>query len=418
MEDQGLILMTNPNHMPNDVFCLAPFYNIFYKGDNDSIYLAPCCESRNMPKSFSSFEEYWSSNILKEIKETMIANKPHAICNRCVSIEKSGSFSARKHYKNILNDLVKSNNLSDIININNIKSPIAVDYRGNNLCNFKCRMCHPSNSSEIAKEIFKNQKYEDINIGLNRDNFLYSKTKKPNDFFKSLPLNKIYRLKFLGGEPLIQDDLYEIIKYIEQVNCFENIILNITTNGSIMPEKFLKHIDKFKKVIIRISLDGVGDTFEYIRSNGKWNTILKNINLLLNAVSNPKKVSLGYNFVIQFYNAFNIDDIIQFCLSEEHNRLIHDNNFFFSNVEQDWLSLSQLYNDDYETVLSKVINFEEKYPEKKYISQLKNVIIYDNSRIKNDKEKLYRYLQEYTKVLDGIRNTKLICLDERYKKYE
>ena len=51
-------------------------------------------------------------------------------------------------------------------------------------------------------------------------------------------------------------------------------------------EDFYNLVAQFKKVRLMMSIDGTGDTFDYIRYPGKWKQIDKNIHKLIDFVNN------------------------------------------------------------------------------------------------------------------------------------
>ena len=72
---------------------------------------------------------------------------------------------------------------------------------------------------------------------------------------------------------------------------------------------------------ITISLDGVGQTYEYIRTNANWLQVKSNIIELLEERHNSKSLQIGFSFIIQMYSIFNIIYVLNFC------KKIKDNNY-------------------------------------------------------------------------------------------
>lgn len=409
--------MENRNQ-PSDIFCLAPFFNAFYKGNQTSMKIAPCCESRNVDESFKSFNEYWESEYLKNIRQKMFNNEPHEICSRCVSLENAGGYSGRKNYNLLYSNIkkeIKSELHFSIEKGNDFNEVLVFDYRGNNLCNLKCRMCHPSSSSEIAKEmsIYTNE-YDEFDLG-DYHQYLFNKNKPFNDFIDSVPMNNVFRVKILGGEPLIQEDFYYVLNKIIKNGSSNKTILSLTTNGTSFPKKFFDLTKEFKKVHIRISLDGTGDIHNYIRSKGNWGTIIKNLSILKdNKLDNFR---IGFSYVLQLYNIFNIIDILEFIKLHNNNK-IWEMGHFFSPIEQDWLSTRILFDSDREIIINQLENYKNK---DLYMTSIINEILtiinnYDLNRTV-DIDNLRNKFKKYTLMQDKIRKTNLVKINENFRKY-
>ncbi len=105
-------------------------------------------------------------------------------------------------------------------------------------------------------------------------------------FFKKddLPLYKIRymfdklaragttHLSLNGGEPLLRDDIGEIIKYAKKLK----MSVGVTTNGSFVPAK----INEIKDVdFLGLSLDGPREMHDFLRGEGQFEQIMKAIDI-------------------------------------------------------------------------------------------------------------------------------------------
>ena len=80
------------------VFCVAPFVNLWYRNSGGHYTMRPCCETRTdgfywkekneETSKQNMFEMYWNSEYIKDIRNSMMENKPHKICTDCINIEK------------------------------------------------------------------------------------------------------------------------------------------------------------------------------------------------------------------------------------------------------------------------------------------------------------------------------------------
>lgn len=402
----------------NSPFCVAPFINFYYKGDGANTKILPCCEGRsNVNDNLENFEYWWKGDFFKEIRHVMLQNKSHDICTRCLQVEETGGYHARNFYKKILNSWEKDNNVKleyDVENGNQFEMPISYDYRGSNLCNLKCRMCHPSSSSEIAKEISKNKEtYNNLDYFANHHQ-LYDDNAF-DDFAETLPTKYVTRFKLLGGEPLIQKDVYKILDNLLESNNQDATIV-ITTNGTTIPPKFIKYIDKFKNLNMRISLDGIGDTHEYIRSNANWKKIEENCRYFAELSQKYDNLIVGFSFVVQAYNIFQIPEIIKFC-DQWKNEYPRWRETFFSPVEQNWLSSAVLDNSDVNDIINQIYNIKSSIIDNKLIDNVIEIIeMFDKNRDMKNPEDLNKFVK-YTRLQDDIRNTNIISVNSKFERY-
>jgi MoaA/NifB/PqqE/SkfB family radical SAM enzyme len=206
-------------------------------------------------------------------------------------------------------------------------SPVYLDLRLGNLCNFRCRMCNPYNSSSIAKEHFdlweRDEKYKEIyqsEYGGNpthlKDQATWFESDMLWDQVEALipSLKKVY---MTGGEPtLIENNYYFMEKCIEMGR--KDIVLFFNTNCSNLTDKFLNILSKFDKVSINASVDGFGKLNDYIRYPSHWEKISANFEKL----AQLPNIDLGMSPVVQVYNVFDIDKIIDYVfeVNKKYNR--------------------------------------------------------------------------------------------------
>jgi sulfatase maturation enzyme AslB (radical SAM superfamily) len=194
----------------------------------------------------------------------------------------------------------------------------------NNLCNLKCRMCNPLDSTswkdwDQVTEFYK--KEDNILIPIveslvtkpgqyigpfdNSDNWWSS-------FEKLLPFFR--RVEFAGGEPLMDPYHYKILDKLAEYG--DNIELKYATNGTTLGIKGGRTIHdywpKFRSVAVNVSIDGVHDVYEYIRGNGKFSVIEENIKVFK---SFPNVSRVVGAFTVQANNIMQIDKVIDYFIN-------------------------------------------------------------------------------------------------------
>jgi hypothetical protein len=120
---------------------------------------------------------------------------------------------------------------------------------------------------------------------------------------------KVRRLIFQGGEPLLIPEVQQILDYLVERGAASSVEIELTSNMTILPDRFLETLRHFRAVDGGCSIDGIGSDFEYIRYPAIWSEVEANIRRM-GALPN---VSLIFNVAVQAYNLMNITDLFRYC---------------------------------------------------------------------------------------------------------
>jgi sulfatase maturation enzyme AslB (radical SAM superfamily) len=124
----------------------------------------------------------------------------------------------------------------------------------------------------------------------------------------------------IGGEPLVIDFHDTILEKIISLGMASQVSVRISTNLQSDIERKLELYSHFKKIDLSISVDGSGETYEYIRWPGKWQKIINNINTLKKHNETHKNITYSFTTVVQNLNVDNLCDFIveikDFAMSE------------------------------------------------------------------------------------------------------
>lgn len=117
------------------------------------------------------------------------------------------------------------------------------------------------------------------------------------------------RLYMTGGEPFIIKRVWEIVDFLIDNGAASHIDLEISTNCTRVEPVFLEKLKRFHDVSVYLSLDSIGDNYEYIRYPARWETIDRNVRRLvqesgLRCLASP---------VVQIYNILNLVDLFRYC---------------------------------------------------------------------------------------------------------
>jgi organic radical activating enzyme len=161
--------------------------------------------------------------------------------------------------------------------------PISFDYRISNLCNFKCRMCGDLLSSQWEAErkiLGVDEKREPFYSKVNQDKFKKFKEEVSEiELWSAVKDGSIEEIYWVGGEPLMWDIHWDVMKYLVDNGQSKNVTIRYNTNLSRISFKGQNLYDLlpyFKDVQVCASIDGTEEVVEYVRHGIKWNSWLDN----------------------------------------------------------------------------------------------------------------------------------------------
>lgn len=238
----------------------------------------PCCHfGEHIP--IEKYEE-----ITTNYAERLEAGERISQCDACWRTEDRGLVSVRQSAVDSY-DI----NYADSSGIN------AMDIRLHNKCNMACNMCASYNSTLWGKIQGTNEEH---NISEENLQHIYSLAKN------------VTKLSLQGGEPFYGN---EFIDFVDNFPTKKDLILDVFTNVVTMD---ISVIDRWNKecnqLLINASIDGTGETFEYIRWPGKWSKAERKVKQAYAII----KHRLKHFFAIQPENLGNIVDFLEW--RDEH----------------------------------------------------------------------------------------------------
>ena len=254
--------------------CLAHKNSIYISNDDEPY--KPCCGFKTGIKA-DSLIDY--RNKLSELDiETN--------CNHCIKQEASGAtWSHRKLFEN--------------------PKEFVLGVCFDNICNLKCVTCGPIHSSQLINE------WDELKLyGNGPDKKYYTRISKQApekiEFIQDVLKNSefdILRLEIFGGEPLINPNVFKFIDWVTTQPFAQNTLLSITTNGTTYSEKISEYASKFKYVGLQLSIDGIEDTFEYLRYGTNYQETTKIIQSYYNLLDKHPNLTVGMNYTLSWMNA-------------------------------------------------------------------------------------------------------------------
>ncbi len=297
------------------VFCMVPWVHMFNSPSGD---VQPCCVSLDgtMGNVYENdIKEIWNNARYKDFRKELLSDTPSKHCDRCYKEERWGNNATLRQqfntdFADYYDDLVEKSTEHD--GTAKKMDFLRWDFRFSNLCNLACIGCSPEYSSTWGP-IYKkmNPEYNEVqfkNSNKNKERFI--------EIIKS-QADKVIKIYFAGGEPLIQPEHYEILNEIKKFNRLDKLDVTYSTNLNTLSYKSSNVLDYWqpmKKLRILVSLDEVDENrLYYIRYPSDLKKIVENIKEL-----NANLTEHGQDWVItptwNILNIHRIKEIVKYFL--------------------------------------------------------------------------------------------------------
>lgn len=213
----------------------------------------------------------------QQIRNSLVSGQWPNNCRLCQQREDiDPEFSNRAYQLNLHHDLDSS------IYQTNQHQLQQLDLRWSNTCNYACVYCSPSLSSQWAKELGQT-------VNIDRSNFTALKEYVyPN-------LGNLKEVYLAGGEPLLIKENNDLLNQLYQVN--PDCLVRVTTNLSNLSTGVYQTISQFKHVQWEVSVEAMGQQFEYIRYPGVWTEFENNLKQLIQEWA-PEQIGLTMNYFL------------------------------------------------------------------------------------------------------------------------
>ena len=283
----------------------------------------PCCISREHVtdtegKPFhvqtDSVKDIFNSEYMNNLRQQFLNGEKPEGCSTCWKDEDNGYTSKRQSYKQIAKDYKL---LEDDFDYKSTPEyPIDYQIILTNSCNLKCRSCHSSHSTSWTKELstLPDEVKEVIDIWPYDLPHGQSGNKK-GKFFTEMDewIPNVKRIEVVGGEPFYSPVWEKVWGTMIEKQYSKNITLHMSTNATIYNEDLLvKLATNFDRLGIGLSIDGLGNTYEYLRKGGIWSEVEENLSKFhLLKEKYGDKIDFNYNHTTSWINAFNLPDFFE-----------------------------------------------------------------------------------------------------------
>lgn len=263
----------------------------------------PCCKYNTVISN--NLKGYFESPDLEKLKRDFLKGEQPAGCSRCWQDESAGLPSKRT----LDNKFIFNNTAPELDQIKSLSLPFG------NVCNLACRICDSYSSSKWFTEASKlKSNLPDIKIHA-PTNF-----HKSHEFMQSIKelSNNVLKVDIPGGEPFYadQDIHYDFLKHLVD-NDASQTVLHYTTNCTKLPNTSLGELWKeFREVDIQLSLDGIGEYFEYSRWPTKWSDVLDNVKYFQNLESTTRNIKLSISHTVSIFTMMQLPDFIKWTQAQ------------------------------------------------------------------------------------------------------
>ena len=248
-------------------FCYEIYKNLAIWSYNGRLGYNPCSFFKEYIKTSDSFDldGIWNGPERAELKRCVETDTPIPGCSACYDAEEKGLESRRTAgrdlYENYHND-------TDI----DLNAPQGLDYSVGNLCNLKCVICGPHNSTAWVSDYQKLYPLNTIN------QFKYDKFNQLEISDPKL-LKNIKTLHFHGGgEPLMSNNHINLLKEIKKVKGLGDVRVFYNINGTQRATQELLNLwGECRLIELYFSIDDVGKRFDYQRTGANWESIISNL---------------------------------------------------------------------------------------------------------------------------------------------
>jgi hypothetical protein len=301
----------------NKTFCMAPWTHTYLSPQTER---RMCCASREPAQSFEQYidtgndakeykpltlKEHWNSDHMKSVRLRMMAGEELSECEVC-DYKLLNTDVYRSYWNQLFKDRVdEAFKTTDDAGATTMQT-ISFDYRFNNLCNFKCRMCGDMLSSSWEAETRKNKTWSKesqpwMASPLREQIIKFQDTQVVQEFVDAVETKTIKEIYWCGGEPLMWDMHWKAMQRIIELGFAKEVYIRYNTNLSRTSLKGIKLFDllpEFQDWQICSSLDGTGEVGEYIRDGLNYEQWLRNFKEGMAVAKTSREMRLDYTITM------------------------------------------------------------------------------------------------------------------------
>ena len=337
--------------------------------------------------SKDSLKDVWNSDYMKQARVNMKNGVVLDACSKCVQQEERGYGSMRVENS-------KESNIGCMKEDGTMnKMPNTMELHFGNVCNLKCKMCGQDYSNQIGKEILEigkkdtdflqwvKQQSGNVNNWTNDLSVEYTwfQNQKIKNRLIEYVSKHITQLTIIGGEPTVIPEFYELLDYCYKNDTLKDKDITIVTNLTNTNPKMTRWLPEMKSWIIWASLDGIGDTTEYIRYPSNFNKVVENLTYYKKMLTEHGNGSITFSPAVQLLNIHQLDEMLKWFV--DFSDVAWGDKFRVSWLSQVWYPRICNYDVAPREYRLKVANKLEKSAD--YFSQYRDISFFYNKQIEN-----------------------------------
>lgn len=427
MDELGHIDGTLLEPLPH---CIAPFVGLTVdpNGDvfTDSLYKAPLGNLKTQ-----SLKEIWESDDWKQLRQDQLTRTINKGCIDCAKKESLIGHSRRRFFntffmyrlpKSQMEPITDPNgyNLTLRPKVTNFDEPsfLYLDISTSNKCNLKCIHCRGAVSTGWIPDEKKLQQSDIADLRSPRygaysmDEDVIEKIFEFPEYFQGL---KYVALR--GGEPTYEHRNKLILQKLIDLGWNKQITIDISTNATVNDEEFFNLLNQFESVMLYISIEGVGQMYDYCRG-GKQHKI-NDLEKMIFKYANLRNIEICITFTTMATNIFNIRPTWEWM--QKYKDFC---TFSFSNTvsQPDYISLAVLNDDMRKQAYDMIHDIREDlhWPGEYYRTYQPGLDRIKENLCKpqdSDWRMHFGNFKRYIKALDKIRNTSFLDVEPLFKSY-
>lgn len=328
-----------------------------------------CCKQKRTFR-FPLADEKDRISYTKELRSYMKKWKWHPSCSECEEVEKWKNISVRQHFNQKILWKKEYTFAPDDYQI------VYLEINFSNLCNLSCRMCKSTVSTwRIPLDTH-------LWIPITRHTHL---GKPQLDYIYNLEnIHWVRQIEIFWGEPLLEKEHFKFLSFLIENDLASQIQLGYNSNLTVIPEFSTKEQKKyvwaknifdlwahFKKVDLRISIDGYGKTDEYIRLQSNWSEVIENI--LRVKSEKPHNLEISVRSTVQIDNILDLPNFLLYLIHKDIDISFSSNNYV---IWPDYFCIQNLPIPVKKYIHRKMNKYLKKFPiiEEKYGLYIQDIL--------------------------------------------
>lgn len=240
------------------------------------------------------------------IRQDMLSSERHARCQACYRVEDNAgnrhqNESNRTWYKKLA---IRHHQDLEIFDHTDQFLPTVLDLRWRNTCNRACIYCGPDLSS-LWQDMMDMEYKIDESVLERSKNYIFQN------------LSTVKHVYLAGGEPLVIKENQALLERLLEVN--PDVEIRINSNIGNINTPVFRLLERFSNVRWTISVDSIGQSFEYMRWPGRWDEFVINLKTIQGQVGDR----INFNMVWCILNDRDILSTVDFLIDQG----FHENMF-------------------------------------------------------------------------------------------